>query len=377
VGALPVLEAAVQAAERAADDSLAARAAGFTGFVLGGWLGKPQEGRQWVELAEAIAERAGHDAAVDAAVVQARTVITAMLGHPDEAIALHDREIALFEKAYGERDPRVAMAIMNRGVTLATLGRPDRALPDLERSIALLVAATGPSNPHLDLPYNNLGAALSFLGRPEEARAAQEHALALQAGRPPGGLTVVIFGGLAKEEFLLGNYDAAIRIATRGLELATDAGENMAGKWFNMMVRADARGKKGDIAGRAEDCRTILAMQKAQGALVPDMLYDPDALACLGEVELASHRVDAALAYLEQSVGFEHRRQPVDLPAARFSLARALRVAGRDPARARDLAQRARDALSRMPAKEREIAEIDRWLEHAAAASAPGKLAAR
>jgi hypothetical protein len=182
---------------------------------------------------------------------------------------------------------------------------------------------------------------------------------------------------LAKVELLLGNFDVAIQVATRGLELATEDGEDETGRWFVMMVRADARGKKGDLAGRAEDCKRILDMQKARGPLARDLPYGPDALACMGEVELASHRIDAALAYLEESVAFEHRRQPADLPAARFSLARALHVAGRDRARARALAQQARDDLSRMPAKEHDIAEIDRWLEHDAVTPLPNRFAAQ
>jgi tetratricopeptide (TPR) repeat protein len=360
--ALSAFQAALSAAERAGDDSLAAQAAAWTAFVFT-WLGKPREGAPWIDLAEAIAQRAGHDDATDAIVLMFRIVVIASLGHPEKAMELHDREIALFEKAYGARDTRVATAIMDRGVTETTLGKFEAALSDLERAIALMAAATGPSNQHLDLPYYDLGDALAQSGRPAEAKSAFEHVLGLQAGRPPGSITVATYAGLAAVETDLGDIEGAVRAANAGLEAADAANERGEYRWVAFVARAQARGKRGDVAGQIEDCAHVLAEQRAQGALSRDSLYSVDALTCLGEAELTAHRVASAIDYLEESVGLEHRDSHAKRPLAQFALARALRVAGRDPERARTLAESARSALAGDPGRQRELAAIDAWLK--------------
>src|SRR5262245_37285783 len=53
----------------------------------------------------------------------------------------------------------------------------------------------------------------------------------------------------------------------------------------------------------------------------------------------------SSIAHLERSVSLTTRYLAMELPKVRFVLAKALRTAGRDPARARELAESARDAL--------------------------------
>ena len=354
---------ALFAAERASNDSLAARSASQIAFALSGYLERPQEAEGWIHLAQAIAERAGQDEAVEQAVISSRIVVTAMLGHPEKVLDLHDRDIAISQKLYGEADPRLSTAIMNRAVTLNRIGQNDRAVADAQRAIDLLAAATGPSNPHLDLSYITLGNPLIALGRLSEARAALEHALELQAGRPPGTLTVCIFLNLAAIAETSRDLDGTIRTATRGLEIANAIGDDQVFKWSLMVMRARALGQKGDLKAQAEGCLQALAAQKAHDALTAARLYVPDTFKCLGEVELAMHRPDAAIAYFEQSVALERRPDPSDLPLARFALARALRGAGRDPARARTLAESAKEALSQIVGDHRDVAEIEQWLK--------------
>jgi hypothetical protein len=68
-----------------------------------------------------------------------------------------------------------------------------------------------------------------------------------------------------------------------------------------------------------------------------------------------------------------HRQNPYDLPLAQFALARALRVAGQDPARARALAESAREALAQSPGKQKELAAVDAWLSDRTAARGAGR----
>jgi tetratricopeptide (TPR) repeat protein len=369
-GALPLLQAAVRTAVVAADDATAARAASAAASIVCGWLRTPAEAEVWVGLADAFAQRAGHDDTVDSAVLHARALITTARGHHEQALALHDREIAILERTYGERDPRVAAAILSRATTRIALGQSEQAIADLQRSIDVLAATRGPTNPHLDLPYYNLGVALLFVGRWPEAKAAFQRALDLQSGRPPGALTISIFSGLIEADDALGDPDAAVALATQGMEIARASGQGGQLRWDLLRSRADAREKKGDLTGKREDCRQILEEQKALGTIGPDRSYHPDSLLCLGEVELASHRTAAALEYFEQSAALEDRPVASELPTARFALARSLRLAGRDPQRARALARSAREGMIKLPGHDKEVAEIDRWLDEADAPSA-------
>jgi tetratricopeptide (TPR) repeat protein len=366
--ALAAYHAALNVALRVGDDSLACRAAAVEAFILSAYLNKPQEAVRWIDLAEALAERAGHDDATDAAVIHSRQAVLGGLGRSKEAGELLDREIALLERAYGARDPRVASAIGNRGLNELTLGQYDRAARDLGSAVEVLAAATGPNNPHLDTYHLNVGYALWASGRPAEAKPVFEHALTLQAGRPPGTITVAIYASLAEVDVDLGDSDGAIRAADEGVEVAKTASGAEMFKWEALVARANARAYKGDEAGKTADCARVFAEQRAQGTVAPDRPYHPDALRCLGEAELAAHRTAAAIEYFEQGVALEHRILKADLPLAKFALARALGAAGQSPERARTLAESAREGLVHEPGKQKELAAIEAWLKEPAVA---------
>jgi tetratricopeptide (TPR) repeat protein len=134
-------------------------------------------------------------------------------------------------------------------------------------------------------------------------------------------------------------------------------------KWSLIVIRARALGRKGDLKAQTEGCQLALAAQREHNALIAERLYGPDTLKCLGEVELAMHHLERALAYFEQSIALERRADPSELPLARFALARALRSSGRDPARARTLAESAKEALGKIVGDHRDIAEIEEWLK--------------
>jgi serine/threonine protein kinase/tetratricopeptide (TPR) repeat protein len=366
-------QASLNAALRAGDDGLAARAAAGGAFVLAERLARPEEGARWIDLATSLAGRRSHDDATEVEVLHCRIVVTANLGHPEDTIALLDRESSLLEKTYGGHTPQLAWVVMNRGVTESILGRFDASRKDVERAIDLLVAATGPNNPHLDLFYLNLGFALSGLDRIPEAKSAYEHALRLQGNRPAGSMSMTVRAGLAWIEEHQGNADQAIQIANEGIAIAEATNESVASKWQLLLLRAKASGDKGDQPSKARDCARVLTEQKARGAVSPNELYGPDALTCVGEVELGARRVASAIALLEQSVAIERRKAPADLPHAKFTLARGLRIAGRDPERARALAESARSALAEQPVQRKELAAIDAWLSETEPPTRVGK----
>jgi tRNA A-37 threonylcarbamoyl transferase component Bud32/tetratricopeptide (TPR) repeat protein len=371
-GAAEAAQAAFRAAVRAGDDALAIRAATSVVYVLSVWFHKPQEAEHWIGLADALADRTGHNDAIDAELLAGHMVINDTSGHSERSAPLREKHVSILKRLYGDRDPRVCRAIMDVGVTLAMLGQYEAAAKNFQEAIDLLIAIGGARNPRLALHYMNLAGAHEALGHFENAKGAYEHGLALLADRPPGPLNVIFAAQLATIENELGHPDAAFEIAQKGAEVAKAIGEKGKFEWHVRYARAEARGKKSDFVGQATECAEIVALQRAAGQIASSAPYSPDGLACLAEAEIALGKVDLALSHLEESVKLEARGESESLPKARFALAMALRKAGRDPARAHKLAEGARDDLKKLAGKTRDVEEIDRWLE-----AEPKKLASR
>jgi tetratricopeptide (TPR) repeat protein len=363
-GAVEAFQRAFHAAVRAADDVVAVRAATSLVYMNCVWLHKVEEGEQWIALAEAVADRGGHTDAIDVNLLSGRTVINDTTGHPERNVELREKHVSIMKRLYGDSDPRVAGAITDLGVTLALLGQYESAVRYFQEGIDRVAATGGSHNPRLALHYLNLAGAFAALTRFEEAKVAYENGLALLADHPPGPTNVILLSELAGVENELGHADAALVDAQKALEVARAIGEKGTFEWQARFVHAQARGKKSDWRGQAAECAEIVAMQRTAGQIAPSLPYAPDALACLAEAELALRKVDAALVHLEESVKLESRSDVEGLPRARFALAKALRMAGRDPARARQLAESARDDLRRLAVKGRDVANIEEWMAH-------------
>jgi tetratricopeptide (TPR) repeat protein len=110
-------------------------------------------------------------------------------------------------------------------------------------------------------------------------------------------------------------------------------------------------------------CREGLAIREANlGAVHPMVAYDLD---CVAKSQLALGRPKAAIALLERALTLRGggRGNPLEIADTRFWLAQALWDAGRDRARAVDLAQRSRDAYAGAgEGKANKLAEVDAWL---------------
>jgi tetratricopeptide (TPR) repeat protein len=354
------------AAQRASDDTVAVRASSRMALVLGAWLDKPEEADRWIGTAESIADRAGRSPPLDLSIVGARIAVNANGARPEQNLELQEAYVRLSKELYTDRDPRYASALLHRGASYYMMGRFDSALADMQASIALETDIAGPNNPHLALSYGNLGSTLLALGQVEEARVALHRALALQSDALPGARGVMIFLLLATAEGRLGRPDVAIEMGRQGLEAARSSGIKGQREWDLRLEIAKAKGEKGDLVGKAEECASVLEAQRAAGALAPETVYGSDSLTCLGEAELAQGRLEAAIRHFEQSVGFPLRNEPSDLPRARFALAKGLRAARRDPDRATKLAQSALDEFRSLPGTADDIAAVEQWLSASA-----------
>jgi hypothetical protein len=74
-------------------------------------------------------------------------------------------------------------------------------------------------------------------------------------------VTVNIYDGLADAHLYLSPPDVTISVVERGLEVARAVGEGATRVWSLRTMRAEALAEKGDIAGKAAECKNVLADQ--------------------------------------------------------------------------------------------------------------------
>jgi serine/threonine protein kinase/tetratricopeptide (TPR) repeat protein len=359
---LDLHQSAFRAAERAADDVLAVRAAAGSAVLFAVWLDNQQDSERWIMIAEAIADRAGANNAVRANVLASRIAVNLIYGHVDKNVELQSELIELLERLYGEDDSRVAKAISNRSVTYFRMHKPELALADAKRGAELQSRLVGPNHPLLAAWYSNIGLYLADLNRWDEDKAVLVHALELQAGTAPGGATALIYVNLGEAELELGNVDAAVDILDKGMSLVEQLGLRGYPEFYIRLTRADALGAKDDFEGKIRDCERVLDLNKAADPNPTTLQFRADALACIGSAELARRLLGPALTHLEESVSVQSKADPSATPKAASALARALFAARREPERACELAERARPELQKHPSQKRELAEVDALL---------------
>jgi tetratricopeptide (TPR) repeat protein len=367
---LELNQSAFLAAQRAADDTLAARAAGRSAQVFANWLDNAPEAERWVQIGQAVADRAGTNSALQADLLEARISVNVKAGRAQDNLALHEQLITLLESLYGENDPRVGVAISNRAVSFYLLRRYEQAVADGRRALEVRIRVLGANDPALAGRYANLGAMLIELDRLGEAKDALRRGLELQVGLAPGPVTVNLYGNLGEVDLELGNVAEALESLDNGLRIAHELGRQLR-EWGIRLYRAEAMGMKGDLEAKAEECTTVLAQTKAAASNPVTLQIRADALACLGAAELALHHVRPALSHLEESFSLQQPsgEQGVASKKVPFELARALRAAHKDPSRACELAGRARTDLQSRPRKEREVAEIEAFLSECSASA--------
>ena len=360
------LEEAFGACEAAGNDSLAAMVAAMISLELGDSLADTHGAERWLTIAKGIREREGVDDRADAEILESELSLLAAEGHADRALPLHDRLVTLLERIYGASHPRIAAAIANRARDLAITGKFDLAADDDRKAIAMGEQLFGPDVPSLSILYNNLGSVLTEAGRYAEARAALQRALALVAPLGPNSPhNVLPLVSLAQLENLVGEHDAALGEAARGLAIVEASGDSEVRYLPALLVQQGAALlARGDAAAARASCARALAVEDKQEVLGPDKIQPEaeDALTCLGEAEIALGRLDDAIPHLERSVSLTKRELATELPIARFALARALTAAKRDPGQALQLAESARRDLRATRGMEREAAEVEAWL---------------
>jgi len=112
-----------------------------------------------------------------------------------EAEPLHERALAIYEKALGAGHPYIARSLNNLAALYDSQGRHEEAEPLLKRALAIREKAFGAKHPDTATSLNNLAALYDSQGRYEEAEPLYKRALAIcekaLGAEHPGTATVL------------------------------------------------------------------------------------------------------------------------------------------------------------------------------------------
>ena len=146
-------------------------------------------------------------------------------GRYDEALPLYERDLTISEKALGPNDPHVAITLNNMANLHYAQGRYDEALPLYERDLTISEKALGPDHPNVAITLNNLAEFYHAQGRYDEALPLYESALgigekALGPDHPDVATTLNNLAGLYSDQ---GHYDEALPLYERALGIREQA----------------------------------------------------------------------------------------------------------------------------------------------------------
>jgi serine/threonine protein kinase/tetratricopeptide (TPR) repeat protein len=262
---------AAWSADEAGDDITRAEASGHLVWVLSA---APERARELAELAEGatrILRRAGGDALIEATLHNNLGVAARRRGDAAQAVAEHERALALrrahvaaddpviadsllnlgssladadsfdaAEKAlaeaeqivrtrYGDRHPRVATALHTHGIVSYRRGDYGSAADLLAAATEIRAAALPKGNPDLAGSRHDLGEALIAAGRLEAALEQFTIAATMREAANESKATIAnSLGGRGRAELELGRADAARSSLARAVELMKDATDPIA-----------------------------------------------------------------------------------------------------------------------------------------------------
>ncbi|MCB9714694.1 MAG: tetratricopeptide repeat protein [Myxococcales bacterium] len=311
-------------------------------------------------------EALGEDNTVVAESLANISLILRDQGHRAEALEHAELALSIFERARGRRHPLVAMSLINVGTMRQDRGELDEALLRYREARSILEETLGPEHPHCATARFDEASALHDQGRVEEGLEAAR--VAIDAWRRTLGPEHLLVGqglldvGQMQQE--LGNLDEAMQTLQESQRILTLA----QGPEHPMVARAMVRiggllVERGELEPALELYQRALSMQQAGEG--PDHPHLGETLVGLAEIALRRGELDAATEHAGRAITILEASQtfPQHLARARFALARALGRRGPERARARALAEQARDGLH---GSSRD--EVERWLRHDALA---------
>jgi tetratricopeptide (TPR) repeat protein/predicted Ser/Thr protein kinase len=412
-GAEQDIEQAYLLAAEQRHDRLEAEAVARLAFLVGHRQARHEQGLLWSKTALALAKSFTADPGLEAAALNGLGVVLRDEGKLDESLAHMQRALAIQEQRLGPDHPDVASLLGNIGLGLHEQGKPEQALEHLRRALAIQEAVLGAGHPKVASTLGNIGTVLMNQGALDESLVHHQRALAIQEQAfGPDHIEIAstlaniggVYLGQSKLDAALANLQraAAVQERTLGpehpdLAIVLDgigsvlhqqkrSEEALTYHRRALAIQEATRDpehpsvaialngignvllEQGKLAEAAEHQRRALGI--FERALGPEHPYVAYACAGLAEGALAQGELPAAREHAERAIGIFESTQlpPAHLAKLRFVLARALWADRSQHARARALAQQARDAYAEAgAAKAESMAELDTWLaEHPA-----------
>lgn len=390
------LQEALVAAEAAGDDPTRLRALLLSTFIVGYSLADAPEGQRLADRAEALAARIKAGPVEWARLWRYRGLIAQRQGRFDEAAQAHQRSVEQLEAAQLETHPEYPKSLTELGNAHRTLRDLDKAEAEYRRALEAQRNALGDAHPHLANTLHGLGDVLS--ARREFDEALQLYDDALQIYRRFFGDTHRFVAGvrLAKAIVYFGQerYAAADSEVVAALELYEEHAPQDVLAAVALSTLADLRFAQGrtadalaaelrevelrrritprhpdlasslrNVAGQyveASEPERALPYFKEASELAREVLGPSSALAAesqeaygltlfeLGRYEPAAEALEASAAAVAPAGS--GAAPTLD---ARWALARALRVLGRSPDHAEQLARGVLAELERTPEETR------------------------
>ena len=289
-------------------------------------------------------------------------------GDYDEARAHFERALGILDKALGPDHPGVAHGLSNLGTVFNGQGDYERARAHFERALGILDKALGPDHPDVAKSLVNVGSVFESLGDYEQARAHFERALAIfekvSGPEHPDLARSMMYLGIVLDsqgepEKARVHYLRALAIFEKAL--GPDHPQVARGL---MNLGLVFKGEGDDETARVHYLRALSIFEKALGPDHPDVAYS---LVALAKLALDTGDPASARAYAERAVSVREAvpMSPALLARARLVLARALWPTQSERARARTLAEKAREVLAAAEGSggsNGDLAEVESWL---------------
>lgn len=289
-----------------------------------------------------------------------------MLGKADLAQSTHERTLELAQTQFGPAHKKTGIALASLAAVHLAEARFEVAIPLLEQAVEIHEAWSGPNHADVAALLNNLGIGFEMVGQVDRARSTYKRALSIWEGAygPRHPDVALVLSSIGAIESASGNLEAAFAANERALSIYEQTlgpdHPNVATALILLAGDHNARGQHEVAREQYERAHRILL-----ASLGEDHDFVAVPLAGLGAVHRARGDAAQSLSYYEQSlaVRIEAGANPVDLAESRFGVAKALVAAGGDRARAVELAEAARSALSTIPSEATLSEKIERWLD--------------
>jgi eukaryotic-like serine/threonine-protein kinase len=301
-----------------------------------------------------------------ATVLNNMAIVHHLGGRYDQAERLHERALAIREKALDPNHPDVAQTLGNLAGLCLVIGDHERAEALYRRANAIDEKVFGPRHRGVATNLDNLAVVHLHTGRLDEAKALSERALSIR--EEALGLehpeVATNLSNLANIHHASGAHDEALALQERALAIRREA---FGPHHRSVAASLDALAELHHDAERYDEAKVLFgqALDISERALGGEHPALASALLGLVRVALAQDASQDAVPLAERALSLREKTASptVAIAEARFLLAVALWDAGRERARARELARTARDEYREVGGDPTELAVVEAWLD--------------